>query len=145
VAAGSFPDFATGLRYEELCQQHPAALRYAGPVQGAEKTALFRTSHALCLPTRYPAEGQPLVLLEALAHDLPVIASRWRAIPDTLPPESTLVEPDDADALTAAVRALAHTPPPAGKLRRHFLAHYTTTAHLSALHAALASGDHPRA
>lgn len=137
VAAGPFPDYATGSHFEELCREHPAALRYAGPVQGAAKAALFRTSHCLCLPTRYPAEGQPLVLLEAMAHDLPVVATRWRAIPDTLPPGTPLIEPGDETALAAALRELARTPPPAGTLRSHYLAHHTTAHHLAALSAAL--------
>ena len=137
VAAGPFPDYATGSLFEELCRQYPAALRYAGPVRGVEKDNLFRASHCFCLPTRYPAEGQPLVLLEAMAHDLPIIATRWRAIPDTLPPEAVLVEPGDEAALTAALRELARHPPPAGVLRRHYLAHHTIIAHLAALAGAL--------
>lgn len=137
VAAGSFADYATGSLFEELCRQNPATLRYAGPVHGAEKDNLFRHSHCLCLPTRYPAEGQPLVLLEAMAHDLPVLATRWRAIPETLPPGTVLVEPGDDEALAAALRELARTPPPAGVLRGHYLAHYTTARHLEQLAAAL--------
>lgn len=143
VAAGPFPHFAAGSLFEELCRQYPAALRYAGPVHGAEKTNLFRASHCLCLPTQYPAEGQPLVLLEAMAHDLPVIATRWRAIPETLPPEAVLVEPGDADALAGALAQLRKSSPPAGVFRRHYLERFTTDRHLAALVAALGHG--PRA
>jgi glycosyltransferase involved in cell wall biosynthesis len=137
VAAGAFPDATTRERFAALCAKHPAALRYAGPVHGEEKTKLFRESSCLCLPTRYPAEGQPLVLLEAMAHDLPVIATRWHGIPDTLPPEAILVEPRDAAALHDALFQLRDSPPPAGALRRHFLAHYTTARHLDRLVAVL--------
>lgn len=137
VAAGDFPEAATAARFAALCAAHPGELRHAGPVHGAQKTSLLQTSHCLCLPTRYPAEGQPLVVLEALAHDLPVVATRWRAIPATLPPGTPLVEPGDTAGLAGALRQLARTPPPAGALRRHFLAHYTTERHLAALAAAL--------
>jgi glycosyltransferase involved in cell wall biosynthesis len=137
AAAGSFPDFATGGRFRDLCAQHPASLRYCGPVQGAEKSRLFRESHCLCLPTRYPPEGQPLVLLEAMAHDLPVIATRWRGIPDTLPPEAILVEPGDGVGLAAALVQLRKNPPPAGTFRRHFLQRFTAESHLAALTLAL--------
>lgn len=137
VAAGAFPDATTRERFDALCARHPATLRHAGQVHGEEKAKLFRESRCLCLPTRYPAEGQPLVLLEAMAHDLPVVATRWRAIPDTLPPEAILVEPGDGDALAAAFGKLRESPPPAGAFRRHFLAHFTVERHLARLAAVL--------
>lgn len=137
VAAGAFPEAATRERFGALCAKHPAALSYAGPVHGAGKMKLFGESSCLCLPTRYPAEGQPLVLLEAMAHDLPVIATRWRGIPDTLPLEAGLVEPGDLAALTQALLQLRENPPAAGAFRRHYLAHFTEEKHLAALAAAL--------
>ena len=130
VAAGEFSDFPTGSRFEDLCANHPSALRYVGPVQGVEKARLFRESNCLCLPTNYPPEGQPLVLLEAMAHDLPIVATCWGAIPDTLPPEALLVEPGDTEALTLALIQLHKNPPPPDVFRRHFLAHFTAEEHL---------------
>lgn len=137
VAAGSFADPAAASLFAELCRQFPATLRYAGQVQGAEKNNLLRQSHCLCLPTTYPAEGQPLVLLEAMAHDLPIIATRWAAIPDTLPPEAILVETGNTDALSAALTQLRKAPPPAGVFRRHYLARFTTERHLAIMATAL--------
>jgi glycosyltransferase involved in cell wall biosynthesis len=137
VAAGSFPDFATGSLFEELCRQHPAAVRYAGPVHGAEKTRLFRTSHCFCLPTRYPAEGQPLVLLEAMAHDLPVAATHWRAIRDTVPAGTDLLPPDAEPEVLAELLAKIRRNPVPGTLRSHYLAHFTLDRHLQTLAAAL--------
>ncbi len=137
VAAGFFPDASSGARFEEICRQNPCTIRYVGAVHGAEKTKLLRTSHCLCLPTRYPAEGQPLVLLEAMAHDLPVIATRWRAIPETVPPEALLVEPDDVRGLIDALARLGDAPPATGAFRAHFLQHFTTEKHLATLAIAL--------
>ncbi len=137
TAAGTFPDATTDRRFRDLCAQHPAALTYAGPVHGAEKTRLLRESDCLCLPTRYPAEGQPLVLLEAMAADLPIVATRWAGIPDTVPPGTPLVEPGDIASLTAAFDQLRKNPPAPGALRQHYLAHFTTERHLAALVAAL--------
>lgn len=37
-----------------------------------------------CFPTYYPIENQPLVLLEAMLHSLPIISTNWRAIPDII-------------------------------------------------------------
>jgi glycosyltransferase involved in cell wall biosynthesis len=137
VAAGSFPGIATEHRFQELCARHPDVLTYAGPVQGTEKTRLLRESDCLCLPTRYPAEGQPLVLLEAMAWDLPIVATRWAAIPDTLPPEARLVAPGDVAQLAAALVHLRASPPAPGTFRQHYLARFTAEQHLGTLLTAL--------
>lgn len=137
VAAGAFPDRDTDQRFRGLCAAHPAELRYAGLVQGADKTQLLRASDCLCLPTRYPAEGQPLVLLEAMAADLPIVATRWAGIPDLVPPGTPLVRPGDASALASALVELRKNPPAPGALRQHYLAHFTLERHLTALAGAL--------
>lgn len=59
------------------------------------------------LPSRSEAFG--IVLLEAMAHALPVVASRVGGVPEVLPRhgDATLVEPEDVDGLASAiVRAL---------------------------------------
>jgi len=139
VAAGEFPDAKTAHEFEELRRTQPADLRHAGHVSGAAKSDLLRRSHCLCLPTSHPAEAQPLVLLEAMACDLPIIATRWRAIATTVPPEAELVEVGDVAALTSALLKLRAAPPPVGVFRAHFLKHYTEDAHLTALARALAA------
>ena len=139
VAAGFFPDAATASRFRALCAQHPAVLHYTGPVSGAEKTRLLRESHCLCLPTHYQPEGQPLVLLEAMAFDLPVIATRWRAIPSTLPSEAILIEPGDTEALAQALLQMHRSPAPNGIFRQHYLVHFTVDRHLAGLATALGS------
>lgn len=137
TAAGAFPDRTTEKKFAALAADHPGALRHAGFVDNNAKHALLAASDCLCLPTRLPHEGQPLVLLEALAFDLPVIATRWRGIPETLPPAALLVAPGDHQALTQALTEISRRPPAAGVFRRHFLEHYTADRHLAALAAAL--------
>jgi glycosyltransferase involved in cell wall biosynthesis len=139
AAAGPFPDDATAERFRKLCAEHPGSLRHVGPVDGAGKNKLFQASHGFCFPTHYEPEGQPLALLEAMAHDLPVIATRWRAIPGLLPPEAILVEPGDAGALVRALQQLRDHRPPPEVFRRHYLAHFTRERHLTALAAALSA------
>ena len=62
-------------------------------------------------PTRY--EGSPLVMLEAMAHRLPIVASAVGGIPDKVIPGETgwLVPPDDPAALGAAIRSALGQPP----------------------------------
>ncbi|MDP2698710.1 glycosyltransferase family 4 protein [Thalassospira sp.] len=49
--------------------------RYHGPVTGAAKSALLAQADLLLFPSRYRNEAQPLVVLEAMAANLPVICS----------------------------------------------------------------------
>jgi len=140
VAAGSFPDAATRTRFSALAAAHPQAIRHAGFVAGAAKQSLLRSCGCLCLPTRFPNEGQPLVLLEALAADRPVVATRWRGIAETLPPTvSRLVKPGDVAALADALVDVRVRAPAAGAARAAYLARFTAAHHLRNLATALAS------
>ncbi len=138
TAAGPFPDAATAVRFAALCQRHPQVLRHIGFADETRKATLFPAARCLLFPTHYPAEGMPLVVLEALAHDVPVVATRWRALPDLVPPDcGRLVPVGDADALVAALVDLHVRPPAPGVCRARFLAHGTQPAHLATLAAAL--------
>ena len=55
-------------------------IEWAGSLNAEQKTDLYRRSHIFCFPTFYHAEGQPLVLLEAMMFSLPIIATNWRGI-----------------------------------------------------------------
>ncbi len=115
-------------------------VRHVGIANDAEKHALFAAADVFCFPTSYPHEGQPLALIEALAHDVPIVTTRWRAIPSMLPAASEhvhFVDPGRPDQIADALVALSHTAPPAGALRAHHLAHFTRGHHLAALAAAL--------
>lgn len=138
VAAGAFPDDASQARFAALCAAHPAAIRHAGFLNGTEKAELLNASDCLLFPSHYPAEGQPLAVIEALAHDLPVIATRWRALPELVTPEvGRLVSVGDCSALADALIALRQTPPPPGSAREHFRRHFQFSQHLDALARAL--------
>lgn len=134
TAAGAFPDPAAEERFAALVARNPGVVGHAGFVEGEAKQKLLRESDCLCLPTRFPNEGQPLVLLEAMAADLPVVASRWRGIPEMLPPAaSRLVPPGDPAGLTDALLDLRRHPAPVGVARAHFLSHFTLRRHLERL------------
>jgi glycosyltransferase involved in cell wall biosynthesis len=142
TVAGAFPDAATRTRFNRLIAAHPAVIRHAGTVAGASKHALYANSSALCLPTYYPHEGQPLVLLEAMAYDLPIVTARWRAIPETVPAAGArFVEPGDVAALARALVELRSHPPTPGILRHEFLSRFSLPTHLDRLAAAISLLD----
>jgi glycosyltransferase involved in cell wall biosynthesis len=62
---------------------------------------------ALILPTFYQGEGYPGVILEAYSHGLPVIATRWRSIPEIVDEDSgILIPPRSPEALAQAMNRL---------------------------------------
>jgi glycosyltransferase involved in cell wall biosynthesis len=78
-------------------------VQHHGFVSDEAKRRLFLAADGFCLPTYYPAEGVPLVLVEALAHGLPVVVTRWRGLPDLLPLDYPgLVDPQSPEQIAAA-------------------------------------------
>jgi glycosyltransferase involved in cell wall biosynthesis len=71
---------------------------------------LLSAFDAFALPSR--TEGLPLVLLEAMASELPVVATSVGGVPDLVVPLVTglLVPPNDIPAMRAALLALAESP-----------------------------------
>lgn len=62
---------------------HLSRVTFHDAVQGAEKSALYRSADAFVLPTH--AENFGLVIAEALAHEVPVITTRnapWQGLTD---------------------------------------------------------------
>lgn len=92
--------------------RHPDRIRFVGPVDKPAKAALLRESDALALPSYYDNEAHPLVLLEAMAAGLAVVATHHVAIPEIVVDGETglLVQRRDVDALTHALRVLAGDP-----------------------------------
>ena len=138
--AGAFADAEAERFFRgQAAALDPATVRHLGFVSDAECSSLLGASDVLCFPTYYPHEGQPAVLLDALAFDLPVITTRWRAIPDMLPVNHgriRFVEPRQPAQIAAALSDFRVAPPSDGSLRAHFLAHFTQEKNLAALTAA---------
>jgi len=68
---------AASRRYIARLLNEPAIapIEWVGPVSGKGKVEYLRSLDVFLFPTRYRNEAQPLVLLEALAQGVPVIAN----------------------------------------------------------------------
>ena len=57
---------------------------WAGVLQGGEKWQAYADADCFIFPTHHPTETFGMVLIEAMAYGLPVIATRWRGVPTVL-------------------------------------------------------------
>lgn len=103
-----------------------------GRLSDEELHRTLTTATLFVHPTRY--EGSPLVMLEAMAHRLPIVASAVGGIPDKVVPDETgwLVPPGDPVALGAAIRSALSQPPAILRAvgergRTRVLAHFSLT------------------
>ncbi len=83
------------------------AVTWLGDVTRAQLAAEYNRASAFCLPS--VQEGFGIVLLEAMAAAKPIVASRAAAIPEVAP-HAALVEPDNSEALAAAIEQLYQSP-----------------------------------
>lgn len=80
------------------------SVSYRGFVSGEEKARLFCESDVFCFPTYYPGETFGLVIAEAMAFGLPVLTTKWRGLPELLPPSYPwIVEPRSPERLAEAL------------------------------------------
>jgi glycosyltransferase involved in cell wall biosynthesis len=114
-----------------------SVITYAGFADGEAKAALLRESDALCFPTYYHAESFGLVILEAMGAGLPIVTTRWRAIPELLPADYPHFVPPQAPQEIARVFSDVVTDGPFEQLRSRFLEFYTAHRHVEFLRTAL--------
>ena len=94
-----------------LFEAHPRAT-YGGVLVPENMPRVLSEHDLMLLPSYYSMEGYPAVILEAFQCGLPVIAARWRAVPELVGHEQNglLVEPRSADAVRAAIERLLADP-----------------------------------
>jgi len=93
-----------------LLAEPDPAVRFLGRCDAGRVRGLLGGACALVVPSIY--EGMPLVVLEAMAAGLPVIASRVSGIPEVVADGRTgwLVPPEDPERLAAALAAAVGDP-----------------------------------
>jgi glycosyltransferase involved in cell wall biosynthesis len=103
------PAFVERLRRRVRDAGMDERLRFPGPQAGADLARSYATADVLVLPSR--AETYGMVVAEALARGLPVVAADVGGVPEALgngadgTQPGLLVPPDDPGALRAALRS----------------------------------------
>lgn len=109
-------------------------VEFVGVVSGDAKREVLEEADIFVLPTRYPPEGQPFAILEAMAAGLPIVSTPRGAIPDMVEDgvNGILLPEGDEAALTAALRGLVDAPAERAAMgeasRRRFLERFTEEA-----------------
>ncbi len=100
-------DPAYALRVEERIRSEGLEdrIQLTGELGSGELASRYQDAACLVLPSHY--EGYGMVITEALARGLPVVATAGGAVPHTLPFDAgVLVPPGDLEALTRALGEL---------------------------------------
>ena len=86
------------------------SVEFTGPVaHGPDLYRYYQQAHVLALSSR--SEGIPKVVIEAMAHGLPVIATRVGGLPGLVTPDTgILAPPGDAAALSKALMTIYDSP-----------------------------------
>ncbi len=84
-------------------------VEFVGPVASERMPAFLRELDLLVFTSRWP-ENLPILVLEALAAGVPVVAARIAGVGEVLPDAALLFEPDDAADLARTLRAWLEAP-----------------------------------
>jgi glycosyltransferase involved in cell wall biosynthesis len=146
LAAGTFVTDEEKLEFDGWLKdpEFAAAVACLGFVSGSKKERALREADLFCFPTRYPAENQPVTLIEAMAYGLPIVTTRWRSIPEMFPPGYPgLVADQSTEPIADALLALL-TVEAGEEFRDIFLRRFTLERYLSGLAEAFKQVEAPQ-
>jgi glycosyltransferase involved in cell wall biosynthesis len=142
---GAFASGAEEKELRELIQRRGLQndVDCLGFIFGEHKAQAFANADLFCFPTYYHAESFGLVVVEAMAFGLPVITTRWRSIPEMLPPDYPgFVDPKSPGQIADALQRLAGMDL-AESLREIFVRRFTLERYLINLAEAIHSVEGP--
>lgn len=142
---GKWPDETTREKFESLVSDLPANLTIdpPAPAYGDDKWQALAGADVFGFPSYYRAENFPLVLIEAMACSLPVIAYAWRGAPSIVEEGGSgfLIQPHDTNALADRLVELAADSGLRNRMgargREIYGQRLTLSAHLDAMRAVL--------
>ena len=142
LVAGQFVQRDDEAEFHRLCAtEGRQAVEYVGYAAGEKKQRLYEEADGFCFPSHIESFG--LVLVEAMAFGLPIVATRAGAMPEVLSPEYPgLVEVRNSGAVAEALVRLMDVDSFAA-LRRRFEENFTVERHVARLAAALQSVEQP--
>lgn len=131
--------------FRRFVDQHGLAncVHYCGVLSGAEKERALTDAHFLVLPSYYDNEGQPLAIIEAMAHGCVSISTDHRAIGDLIVDGESglLVPPREPCEIATRIAALVGDPERYEQMSeaalQRFGKFFTREAHLERMLAAL--------
>jgi len=139
TVAGAFVSNEDRAAFEEQLARPNSKghIRHVGFLEAQAKHDVLRQTDLFCFPTYYANEGQPLNVIEAMAFGIPVVTTRWRAIPELFEEGYPgLIEPRQPAQVAEALIRLADSRIGLS-MRRRFLERNTLDRHLAALSSAL--------
>lgn len=109
-------------------------ITYYGIVTGQKKQQLLKDSHIFMLPTRYPNEGQPISILEAMGNGMFIISTNHAGIPDIIKDEinGIVMSDDNINSVFSSIQNLSFSKV-ANVNRKEALIKYTQKAYLEKL------------
>ena len=136
LVAGQFVHRDEEEEFHRICATEGRdAVEYVGYVAGEKKRQLYEEADGFCFPSYIESFG--LVLVEAMAFGLPIVATRCGAMPEVLSPDYPgLVEVRNPGQVAEALVRLMDVEQ-FESLRQRFETHFTVQRHLEKLAAAL--------
>lgn len=143
--AGPFFDASHEALFKRTLQalHNPSTIQYVGFADAEKKKRLMTEADIFCFPTWYYAENMPLVVCEAMAFGMPILATKWRSVPDLFPKDYPgLVDIKSPDQIASTLILLAARDD-AQAFRARFLENFTLEKFLDNLAAAFHEAAKP--
>ena len=110
VCAGTFDAGTSRQDVDELLASHGLTeyFEFPGVLRGKAKLQAFTDADIFCFPSHYFAESSPVVLIEAMSFQLPIVTTNWRGIPDIVGASggAFLVEPKQPERVAEGLSSL---------------------------------------